>query len=254
MPTAGDVYYYASKQGVAAKPAVVLIHGAGGDHLHWPHNLRRLGKFRVYAPDLPGHGKSAGIGEQTVQGYADALIHWLDAIGVARAIFVGHSMGGAIAQTIALEYPEYVLGLGLVATGSQLGVNPDLMEKLSTPASAPAAIDLIVKWSYSKNADKKLLEQVHKGYLNTRPAVVYGDFKACSLFDASARLGEIDAPTCVICGTEDKMTPIALSECLAERIPHAALTLIPGAGHMAILERPDAVVKALWDFLGQFRD
>ena len=65
MPTAGKLFYFASKQGAAAKPAVVLIHGAGGDHLHWPYNLRRLNNHRVFAPDLPGHGKSSGLGKQS---------------------------------------------------------------------------------------------------------------------------------------------------------------------------------------------
>ena len=74
MPTAGDIYYFASKQGAATKPAVVLIHGAGGDHLHWPHNIRRLGEYRVFAPDLPGHGKSRGIGAQSIREYAKTIM------------------------------------------------------------------------------------------------------------------------------------------------------------------------------------
>lgn len=252
MPTAAGMYYFTSKQGVKTKPAIVLIHGAGGDHLHWPYNLRRLGDYRVYAPDLPGHGKSAGIGEQTVKGYAEAIIRWLDAIGVAWAITVGHSMGGAIAQTLALDYPEYVTGLVLVSTGARLAVNPELLEQLSVAASAETAIKQIVKWSYAKNADKSLVKQVQKRFLETRPAVTHGDFVACDAFDAGERLGEIKVPTCVVCGTEDKMTPTALSEGLAARIPKASLTLVPGAGHMVMLEKPDAVAKTMWEFLAQF--
>lgn len=251
MPTAAGMYYFRSKQGVKTKPAIVLIHGAGGDHLHWPYNLRRLGDYRVFAPDLPGHGKSAGIGEQTIKGYADAIVRWLDDIGIAWAVFVGHSMGGAIALTLALEHPEYVTGLGLVSTGARLAVNPDLLEQLSVPASAETAVKQIVKWSYSKNVDKSLVKQVQKRFLETRPAVTHGDFVACDAFDATERLGEIKVPACVLCGTEDKMTPTALSEDLAARIPQASLTLVPEAGHMVMLEKPDAVSKAMWEFLGR---
>lgn len=253
MPTAAGMFYFKSKQGVKTKPAIVLIHGAGGDHLHWPYNLRRLGEYRVFAPDLPGHGKSPGIGEQSIQGYAEAIVRWLDEIGIAWAVFVGHSMGGAIAQTLALEYPEYVTGLALVSTGARLRVNAELLELLSVPASAETAINQIVKWSYSKNANKSLVKQVKKRLLETRPTVTHGDFVACNKFDAGERLREIKAPTSVVCGTEDKMTPPALSEELAAGIPNAALTLVPGAGHMVMLEKPDAVAKVVWEYLGKLR-
>ena len=146
MPTAGDLYYFSSNQGAKTKPAVVLIHGAGGDHLHWPHNIRRLKDYRIFAPDLPGHGKSGGIGLQSVNEYAKAVCDWLTEIGVGRAVFVGHSMGGAIAQTIALEYKDSVRGVVLVATGARLPVNESLLTKMANPNSVPGAIDLIVKW------------------------------------------------------------------------------------------------------------
>jgi pimeloyl-ACP methyl ester carboxylesterase len=249
MPIAGELFYFASKQGVATKPAVVLIHGAGGDHLHWPYNIRRMGDYRVFAPDLPGHGKSEGIGEQTIDGYAKIIADWLIEIGIHRAVFVGHSMGGAIAQTLALDYPDLVRGVVLVSTGTKLGVNPDLLEKLSVPAAFPKAMELIVKWSFSKNADVKLIEQVKKSMLETRPTVVYGDFVACGAFDLDERVKKIKAPACVICGTEDKMTPVALSEGLAEQIPGSSLVTIEGAGHMVMIEESDEVAAVIRGFL-----
>jgi pimeloyl-ACP methyl ester carboxylesterase len=249
MPTAGDLFYFASKQGVATKPAVVLIHGAGGDHLHWPHNIRRMGDYRVFAPDLPGHGKSGGIGEQTIGGYAKIVADWLIEIGVSRAVFVGHSMGGAIAQTLALDYADLVRGIVLVGTGSTLAVNPDLLEKLSVPSAFPNAVELIVKWSFSKDADEKLLRQVSQTMQKTRSTVVYGDFVACSAFNAGERVKGIQTPTLVICGGEDKMTPIALSEELTANIPDAALVTVEGAGHMVMIEKPEEAAAAIRGFL-----
>ncbi len=102
------------------KSAVVLLHGAGGTHLHWPYNLRRLNNYKIYAPDLPGHGKSAGLGMQSVGKYADAVAEWITSVGIKKAVIAGHSMGGAIAQTLAIEYPKLVSGLILVATGAKL--------------------------------------------------------------------------------------------------------------------------------------
>ena len=249
MPTAGNMYYFASKQGVASKPAVVLIHGAGGDHLHWPHNVRRMGKYRVFALDLPGHGKSEGIGEQIISHYAKAITDWMLDIALPKAVFVGHSMGGAIAQTIALENPELVQGLVLVGTGAKLPVNPDLLEGLSIPASFPKAMDLILKWSFSKSANKKLVEQVRKRMMDVRPTVVYGDLLACSNFNVEERAKEITVPTRVICGSEDKMTPLKLSEFLIENLPNASLSAVEGAGHMVIVEKPEEVSKNIRAFL-----
>ncbi len=249
MPTAGDMYYFASKQGVASKPAVVLIHGAGGDHLHWPYNIRRLGEYRVFAPDLPGHGKSRGIGEQSIREYAKTIMDWLMEVGIHRAVFVGHSMGGAISQTLALEYSEHVLGIVLVSTGAQLAVNTNLLEKLSVPATLPKALELVVKWSFSKEVDKKMIQRVKKKMLETRPTVIYGDFLACNEFDLIERVKDIAVPTCVIYGTEDKMTPKPLSEYLDMQIPNSSLTSIPGAGHMVMLERSEEVAKAIRLFL-----
>jgi pimeloyl-ACP methyl ester carboxylesterase len=251
MPTAGNLFYFASKQGSATKPAVVLIHGAGGDHLHWPYNLRRMGEYRVFAPDLPGHGKSEGIGEQTIGGYAKIVADWLIDIGISRAVFVGHSMGGAIAQTLALDHSDLVRGIVLVATGSKLPVNPDLLEKLSAPAAFPKAVELIVKWSFSKNVDEKLRQQAEETMKKTRPTVVYGDFVACSHFDMTERLKDIKMPTLVICGGEDVMTPIAISEGLRDQIPGAALVTVEGAGHMVMVEKSNEVAAAIRDFLSE---
>lgn len=251
MPTAGNIYYFASKQGAASKPAVILIHSAGGDHLHWPHNIRRLGKYRVLAPDLPGHGKSEGIGMQIISHYAKTITDWMLDIALPKAVFVGHSMGGAIAQTIALEYPEVVQGLVLIGAGAKLPVNPDLLESLSIPASFPNALELILRWSFSKNADKKLIEQVRKRMMDIRPTVVYGDLLACSNFNIEERAKEITVPTRVICGSEDKMTPLKLSEYLVDNLPNASLSLVEGAGHMVMLEKPEEVSKDIRAFLDE---
>jgi pimeloyl-ACP methyl ester carboxylesterase len=136
-----------------------------------------------------------------------------------------------------------------VSTGAKLGVNPDLLEKLSTPAAFPKALELIVKWSFSKNASDKLIQQVKKAMTATRPMVVYGDFVACGAFDVSERVQDIKAPACVICGDEDKMTPTTLSEALKEHIPTSSMVTIEGAGHMVMIEKPDEVATAIRGFL-----
>jgi pimeloyl-ACP methyl ester carboxylesterase len=115
MPLSAGLYYFHHEGGSAGKPPMVLLHGAGGDYLVWPPEIRRLPGIRVYALDLPGHGKSGGPGCQSVEDYARAVVGLMDAVGLWRAAFVGHSMGGAIALTLALDFPERTAGLGLVS-------------------------------------------------------------------------------------------------------------------------------------------
>ena len=97
MPVAVDFYYSVcegSEEGL--RPPVVLIHGAGGTHLYWPAEMRRLPGYRMYALDLPGHGKSGGRGQQSIPAYAQAVLEWLEAVGLHKA---AASMGHTSTQT-----------------------------------------------------------------------------------------------------------------------------------------------------------
>jgi pimeloyl-ACP methyl ester carboxylesterase len=81
--------------------------------------------------------------------------------------------------------------------------------------------------------------------LQVAPQTIHDDFSACNAFDVTERLGEIRCPTLVICGTEDRLTPVKYATLLAERIPGAELKLIEGAGHMVMTEKPDLVAEAI---------
>lgn len=253
MPIAGGLYYFASQQnGEKERPAVVLIHGAGGTHLHWPYNLRRLNNHRVFAPDLPGHGKSSGLGKQSVEKYAETIAEWMDAVGIERALIVGHSMGGAIAQTLCIKFPQKVTGLILIGTGARLAVNQDLLEKLSIPSSTPAAIDLVTRWSWNPETNEKLLTKVREQMMSIRSAVIYGDFLACNNFDLTRQINRIQVPTLIIVGENDKMTPLDLNKQLERKIPTAKMCVISGCGHMVMLENPEAVADEVFGFIESF--
>lgn len=253
MPAVGDIYYFASKNQSPNVLPVVLVHGAGGDHLHWPHDIRRMPGWRIYAPDLPGHGKSQGLGEHTAAGYAKRLVDWLLDIGVSRAVWVGHSLGGAVVQTLALDHAEHVLGIGLVSTGPRLSVNTDLLTKLANPKTSPAAIELIVKWSYAREASPEHLQYLKKQLSKGRPAVLHGDYQAANSFDRTEDLGRIAVPALALVGEDDRMTPPRLSEQLAAGIPGAALVKVAGAGHMVMQEQPRTVAGALDEFFKRVR-
>jgi pimeloyl-ACP methyl ester carboxylesterase len=250
MPVAADLYYQlfeGSQEG--QRPPVVLLHGAGGTHLYWPSEVRRLVGYRIYALDLPGHGKSGGYGQQTIQSYAGAILDWLVAVRIHAAVFIGHSMGSAIALTLALDSPGQVLGLGLVGAGARLNVNPVLLESVSSEATYPTAIEAVVKWSFGRQTAAALVALAARRMGETRPSVLYGDFLACDAFDVSERLGEVRQPTLILSGEEDRMTPRRNAQYMADKIPGAMLRIIPQAGHMVMLEQPLVVSAALSEFL-----
>ncbi len=247
MPFAADIYYHVYQEGEYLP--VVLIHGAGGTHLYWPPEIRRLRGFRIYALDLPGHGKSKGRGLQTITAYARAVYEWIGAVGLHQVVFVGHSMGAAITLTLALDYPAQVLGLGLVGGAAKLPVNPVLLESTASPTTFHNAIQMLIGWSFSPQSPERLRELAAKRMLETRASVLHGDLQACDVFDVTDRLGEILQPALVVSGAEDKMIPARDSQFLKDHLPEARLEIIPEGGHMVMLERPEAVAQLLVDFL-----
>ncbi len=251
MPTADGIYYFVSdlRQTPQSAPIpMVLVHGAGGNHLYWPAHVRRLPDLRVLAVDLPAHGQSSGIAEQEISAYARRLAEWAKSIGIERAIWVGHSMGGAIALTLALEYPKMTAALGLVATAARLPVSPYLLDATAHEATMPSAVEAIMKWAFSPQTPENLRTQAAKRMSEVRYSVLHNDFVACNLFDVSDRLGEIEAPALVLHGSADKMVPLREGEFLANNIPNAELRVFPNAGHMLMLEKPREVSEVLREF------
>ncbi len=250
MPTANGLYYFLHEADDPSLPPILLIHGAGGSHLHWSPGIRRLNGFQVIAIDLPGHGKSEGIGRQTISDYVDAVKEFMDAINLPAAVIAGHSMGSAIALQLALDAPDRVLALVMMGGGSRLRVNPSILENAANPATFSLVVKTINEWVFSPNTDPRLRElAAQRMEKETRPTVLHGDFLACNDFNAGERLAEIKQPTMILCGTEDKMTPFKYSQALHEEIAGSKLVEIEGAGHMVMLEKSREVAEALEDFI-----
>lgn len=249
MPTiqaAQTTIFYTENQSTGDNP-LILIHGAGSSHLGWPPELRRFPHRRVVALDLPGHGRSTAPGLDSVSGYAEVLTAFLSAMQIDKPILVGHSMGSAIAQTIALQYPDLLAGMVLIGSSSKLTVNPAILEGIFTQPQETAA--QINKWSWYKEADPALKELGLKALLDTPPHVIHGDYVACSQFDVTARLAEFTLPVLVIAASHDKMTPLEQGQALAENIVRARLEIIQEAGHMMMLEQPAEVSQRIQTWL-----
>jgi len=249
MPIAAGLHFFAQEAGNTARPPVILIHGAGGTHLYWPPQVRRLQGQRIYALDLPGHGRSEGVGRQRVEDYSQAVVDFMRASRLRAAVLIGHSLGSAIALALAKEHPRRVLGLGLLGAGARLRVAPAILDAAGNPTTHRAAVDLITQRSYSVRASTRLKELASERMAETRPTVLHGDLLACDGFNVVGQLGEFTAPTLILAAADDQMTPLKLSEELREEIHDARLEIIPEAGHMLMLEQPARVADALGRFL-----
>lgn len=243
---AGEKIFYL-KRARGEEESLLFIHGAGESHRLWGHQVQHVKAVNTYAVDLPGHGRSAGEGRQSIAAYGQFVLSFLDALGLAGVTLVGHSMGGAITLHLALHCPARLRGIVLVGTGARLRVMPAILDGLRE--DFPKTVRLICRYAYASQADEALVRQGEVEMLQNRPEVLHGDFVACDQFDVMERLGEIRCPTLVICGGEDRLTPPKYSTYLRDHIAGAQLILIEGAGHMVMVERPTVTSRAISQFI-----
>lgn len=243
-----ELYFAQAGQG---QPALLFVHGAGGDHTIWGEQFRELAKdFSVIALDLNGHGRSLAREGAGLQTYVEDVLAVLEAVAMPTVV-IGHSMGGAIALTVALQRPKNLIGLGLIGTGARLKVHPQILELCQTDCEK--AIELVISWAFAEGVSPELVQKAREQMRRNGQAALSRDFLSCSTFDVMNRLNEISVPTVVICGREDKLTPVKYSEYLQQNIPQAQLKIVEGAGHMVMLERPHDVTSALREFCMRLR-
>jgi pimeloyl-ACP methyl ester carboxylesterase len=140
-----------------------------------------------------------------------------------------------------------VAGLILLGTGAHLPVNPWILEMVQKDFPLLAA--KVNAWSWGPGASEEIKTLGLAALLAAPPEVVWGDYQACAAFDLRAQLAAITAPSLVLCGQADKMTPPAESEFLAVQLPQAELRLFAGLGHNAMLEDGPAIAGALQSWL-----
>src|SRR6202048_3449213 len=237
-----------------ALPTVVLLHGAGFDHTTWALHSRWFAHHGhgVLAPDLPGHGRSAGAPLPTIAAMADWTAALLDAAGVSTVHLVGHSMGSLIALETAARHPASVSALSLIGTAATMTVGPDLLKAAET--NDRSAVDMVSIWGLGFQAElggslapglwmhsgaQRVLERC-------RPGVLFNDLAACNAYQgALAGAAQITVPTTFILGERDMMTPARAGKTLAAALPNSRTVVLSGAGHMMMVERPDELLAAL---------
>jgi 3-oxoadipate enol-lactonase len=240
---------------------LVLIHGIGADGRMFDPVVERLGdSARIILWNLPGYSGQPPDGPLTFPGMAAALAADLDALGIDRAVLLGHSIGGMVAQELAATTPERVRALILSATTGAFGsrdgsfqrefvqarlgpldagqtmaemaavASPRLLGSAAAPEAAPELV--------------RLMSEVPEATF--RPAI-----RCLVTFDRRADLARIAVPTLLIAGEEDTNAPLKTMTRMAEAIPGARLEVLPRIGHLAPLECPDRYADIVRRFLAE---
>ena len=251
-----------------AGPALVLVHGFAGSTFSWRAVVPELAKeFRVIAVDLPGFGLSdrrPGIGYGHER-HVDRLLALLDLLGIERAAFAGHSMGGAVVQRLAARAPgraERLVLVGSVSAGANLDIGRRRRaSRLMFGAIRLAAVSPTVMYAAGRRGLRQMVAdpafvtpEVVRGYID--PLLIPGTVRAVAEMarehaaEPAVDLGAIAAPALVVTGEADVVVPPQRAEELAAALPAAGpAVVIDQAGHLLAEERPDAFLRATLPFL-----
>lgn len=254
-----------SVQGARRRPGdpdVLLLHSMFVDASQWSGQVAPLARLgRVVALDMPGHGRSEVPPPFDLPAHADALARALAALGVERAICVGHSWGGALALHLAVRHPERVAGLAVMGSSAEaqrrgrrlqyrlllaivrrFGLTPWLARSriaplMFSPRTRRERPDLVAAFVRTATAiPVKALERAAVAVAIDPPPLL-------------ERLGALAVPALVVCGLDDRAYPRGVAERMARAISGARLEWIEGAGHLAALERPEEVNRVLLPFV-----
>jgi 3-oxoadipate enol-lactonase len=241
---------------------LVFLHGIGADHRAFDDQLERFAPgARAIAWDMPGYGGSPALENMTFPALAAALVALLDARRVERAVVVGHSMGGMVAQELVARRADRIAALVLVATSPAFGGRDGdwqrrfLADRLRPLDEGKGPADLapvLVRGMVGDDPDPRGVARAVE-YMSAVPTATYRAALQCLVtFDRRASLHEIRCPTLALAGERDRVASPAVVERMAREIPGANYRVLPGVGHLANLEQPtlfDATLGAFLDAL-----
>lgn len=220
-----------------AERTLLFVHGFGGYAMQWEHQMVAFAeRNRVVALDLRGHGWS----DRPAGAYStDELLHDIESVVDAlrlppRFVLIGHSFGGALAATYAVKHPERIERLVLASTSVDFTLNPLLRLALRLPAAIAEPIRALFPKALA--APAYVLKAMYRNALRT--------------WEGDNLLSQVCAPTLVVVGHRDLVFKQSAYDAVPDRITGAQVAKIPVSAHLVMLERPDAVNRAIGRFLG----
>ncbi len=241
---------YQAPQGIPNtdhKLIMLLVHGAGGSSQHWEPMISQLDRSLFpLAVDLPGHGATSGTVPESVEEAASFLANFLTALNITSPIcYVGQSLGGLIGLQFALDYPQRIQQLVVMATAARIQLHPDFLSSaLSDEWDLPT-----LSQSFSPEVPESLKSLVLNDFKQTRLSKDAFDFMGVSQVDLSDSISNIKIPTLILTGDDDVIISPRKGKLLQKSIPDARLVTLPGTGHYLQVEQPIKVAEEIEGFL-----
>jgi pimeloyl-ACP methyl ester carboxylesterase len=224
---------------------LIFVHGSGACGDIWRYQTNYFPNSD--AVNLPGHPDGQVL--NSVEECTDWLKKYITGKGYEDVVLAGHSLGGAIALTCALRYPRELKGIIIIGSGARLRVHPMFLAPCEEAIKGnPRDWYQLVEEIYSSTPEDYKREIVKKQKA-IGPAVMLNDFLCCDKFDIMDQVHEIKLPALIICGELDAMTPVKYSNYLGAKLANSRVVIIPKATHLALAEKPEAVNKAIEEFV-----
>lgn len=239
------------------RPPLVLLHGIGASKDHWPRLAKRMReRVRVIAPDLPGFGESDLTGDLSMAGQGEAVVAFLDALGLDRVHLAGSSMGGRIAAEVAHRHADRLRSLWLLAPAGAEGERPSEMIEgffagegvplfARTPAEYTASIQFTMRRppAIPKPALRVLAAESAAAYDHTVQVFVDMTYEFATGATTEELLDGLPVPTLLTWGDADRVLHPSGADSIAAVLPDATVHLMPEVGHLPMMEDPTATAR-----------
>jgi branched-chain amino acid transport system permease protein len=237
------------EQGLAELPTLVYVHGNTGSKV-WFELAMDIPGYRVIAPDLPNFGESDRIETADIDRYAAYLAEFMATLEVQGAYVVGHSLGGAVAISLAVHYSSLVARLMLV--------DPAPLDGLHTPEEYypvierykedPALLKEALRAVTPTMKDEQMLDRLTDSAMQMNPIAFAGNPRALDRFDYRGRVSNVEIPVMVLRGELDPLITEEMGRATANGFPNGEFRSLRGVGHSVMVEDPARFKATVQDF------
>jgi pimeloyl-ACP methyl ester carboxylesterase len=226
---------------------LIFIHGSGAYGGIWRYQTDYFPDS--HAVNLPGHPNGQIL--RSIEECVDWLRKYIKGRGYEDVVLTGHSMGGAIALMYGLKHPQELKGIIIISSGARLRVHPRYL----TPLEEAIQGNLQEWYQALERTHRLTLEDYKRAVIEQQkaigPVVMLNDYLCCDQFDLMDKVQEIKLPALIICGELDSETPVKYANYLGAKLTNSQVVIIPQATHLAFAEKPEAVNKAIEDFINR---
>jgi pimeloyl-ACP methyl ester carboxylesterase len=253
LTTEGMVHYEMDGRGTP----VVLLHGWLNSWDVWRPTMLALserGRYRIYALDFWGWGDSDKGGQFTLDSYASMVVQFMDSMGIAAAPIIGHSMGGTVALTVALDYPQRVKRVAIVGSPIR-GNSLNWMLKMAGRQwvanlvwRVPYMLHLVT-WMVLAGDKRETYDMIRRDVSRTTLEAFFRSIDDLRRADLRSRLDNLTLPTLGVFGVHDNIVHPNQAELMGRHVPHATVAMMAESRHFPMRDEPEQFLDVLASFL-----